>query len=272
MKFLIRDDDTCAFTDPEDLIKCYEGIWDRVPVNLSVTPFRIPGNFKTVPSSVLGQTSPIPLEKNQELVSFLKEKKRAGNICIGLHGYQHVKPHGLPEYVAGTNLLEKTKEAKQYLEATLDCSVTTFIPPNNGIAREGFIAVVRNGLNLINIPPLLRPSFRTIGPENVIHYLRFKYYSTFKKMRYPYVMHFNDHKEISYYSVTPSQRMSELLDGFEKCRRVNGIFIFSCHYHAFDRRLTSGERIRDTLNIFLEMTDKIPNVKYLTYDRLWSLP
>ena len=43
MKFLIRDDDTCAMTRPEELEACYREIWDEIPVGLSVTPFRIPG-------------------------------------------------------------------------------------------------------------------------------------------------------------------------------------------------------------------------------------
>ena len=39
MKFAIRDDDTSFFTRPEQLLRVYEGIWDRVPVSLSVVPF-----------------------------------------------------------------------------------------------------------------------------------------------------------------------------------------------------------------------------------------
>ncbi len=270
MKFLIRDDDTCAFTRPEELTRCYEGIWHKVPVNLSVTPFRIPGCFKTVPKSFFGQTAPIPLEENQELIAFLKEKQSSGRIHIALHGYNHAKPRGLPEYVGGTNLFEKTKAGKQYIEDVLDCEVTTFVPPNNGIAREGFQAIVGNGLHLINIPPLLRPGFRTVGPRNFIYYLRVKYYSILKKMRYPYVLHFNDHKEAEYYAVTPSQKLSALVDGFKKCVKTDGVFIFSCHYHAFDRRLVSGERIGDVLTIFLELVEKVPDIECLTYDQLWN--
>ncbi len=270
MKFLIRDDDTCAFTDPDRLIKCYEHIWDRIPINLSVTPFRIPGNSETVPKAFRGRMTPIPLEKNKELVCFLKEKQRMGNIYIAMHGYNHTKPRGLPEYVGGTDLFEKTKKGKNYLEEVLDCSINTFVPPNNGIARNGFEAIVRNGLNLINIPRLLRSRFRTIGFENIIKYLEVKYYFSIKKMRYPYVLCFSDHKEVEYYSVTPTQQIGALFDGFKKCRKVDGIFIFSVHYHAFDRRLKSGELIRDVLDIFLEIANKVPSVEYLTYDALWN--
>lgn len=39
MKFAIRDDDTSFFTQPEQLLRVYEGIWDRAPVSLSVVPF-----------------------------------------------------------------------------------------------------------------------------------------------------------------------------------------------------------------------------------------
>ena len=39
MKFAIRDDDTSFFTRPEQLLRVYQGIWDRAPVSLSVVPF-----------------------------------------------------------------------------------------------------------------------------------------------------------------------------------------------------------------------------------------
>lgn len=270
MKFLIRDDDTCAFTAPEKLVKCYAHIWDKVPVNLSVTPFRIPGNDKSVPKYFNGRAKPIPLENNSELVEFLKEKQRENKVHVAMHGYHHSKPKGLPEYVGETDLFEKTKEGKSYLEELLDCHISTFVPPNNALAREGFIATVENGLNLINIPSLIRPGRRPFHFENIPNFLKIKYYWYVKKMSYPHVLNFHDHKEISYFSVTPSQRMDTLIEAFEHRRKVNGVFIFSVHYHAFDRKLQTGETIRDVLMYFLDMTSKVKDMQYLNYYELWK--
>lgn len=270
MKFIVRDDDTCAFTTPEELNDCYESVWDKVPINLSVTPFRIPGNSHTVPSSYKGCMKPMALHENYELLSFLKEKYREGKLSFALHGYNHTKPKGLPEYVGETDLYNKTKKGKHYLEKVLGVSaIDTFVPPNNGIGKEGLEAVVGNGLNLVGIPPLLKLKYRMVRPENILKYVRVKYYMDIKKMALPFVLRFSDHSEVGYYSVTPSQTFQSLLHGFHECRKRDGVFIFAVHYHAFDKKLRSGERIRDVLQTFLEMANKVKGIRFSTYKQLW---
>jgi hypothetical protein len=37
--FIIRDDDTCFFTKPEDLEWAYKDIYDKYPITLAATPF-----------------------------------------------------------------------------------------------------------------------------------------------------------------------------------------------------------------------------------------
>lgn len=270
MKFLIRDDDTCAYTHPDNLVRCYAKIWERYPVGLAVTPFRIPGDFHTVPASHRGGTEPLPLADNGELVAFLKEQQSAGRVEILLHGYHHTKPRDLPEYVAETDLLRKTREGKKYLEDLLDCRIDTFVPPNNGIGREGLEAVAACGLNLVNIPPLLRPSRRPIRAVNLRYYFRIRYYRSSKHMRYPYVLRFADHAEVDYHSVTPNQHLEELLDAFVNCRRERGIFVAAVHYHAFGSRLHSGETVEQVLANLLDLADKSDDVTPSTFAGIWS--
>ncbi len=269
MRFLIRDDDTCAYTRPDDLVRCYASIWDHQPVGLAVTPFRIPGDFHTVPASHRGRTDPLPLEDNAELVAFLREQSAGGRIEILLHGYHHTKPRGLPEYVGETDLLRKTREGKAYLEGLLHCRIDTFVPPNNDIGREGLEAVAACGLNLVNVPPLLRPSRRRLRLENVPNYLKVRYYRTVKKMRYPHVLRFADHSEVSYYAVTPSQRLEDLVDGFVNCRRDRGVFVAAVHYHAFASRLLGGQTVGQALAILLDLADKDPDVTPSRFADLW---
>ena len=271
MKFLIRDDDTCSFTNPDELRKCYEHIWDMAPVNLSVTPFRIPGDSHTVPDAFKGTYQPLALHENSELLSFLKEGYRDGKFAFAMHGYHHTKPEGIPEYVAESDLYAKTRKGKAYLEEVLGLSkLDTFVPPNNGIGREGLTAIVENGFNLVGIPPLLKSKFRKIVPSYISKYFAVKYFTACKKMAPPYVLQFPDHLEVGYYAVTPSQNFQSLLHGFSECRKRDGIFIFAVHYHAFTKRLKSGEQISDVLRIFLEMAGKSKNCQFITYKELWS--
>ena len=101
---MIRDDDTCWFTRPEEIRACYEKIWDDMPVSLSVTPYRIPGNDKNLPKHLFGSMEILPLHENTELLQFLRQEIEAGRIDISMHGYHHLCYHGLPEYVGGDDL------------------------------------------------------------------------------------------------------------------------------------------------------------------------
>ena len=270
MKFLIRDDDTCAFTDPEDLKKCYNHIWNDIPVNLSVTPFRIPGAGQTVPAVYRGITRAIPLEENEELVKFLQEILSEGKICIAMHGNHHTKPYNLPEYIGETNLEQKTREGKRYLEKLLSCTIDTFVPPNNGIAKEGLSAIVKNQLNLIGIPSLVRNHYRPVRFVNFKKYLMIKYFKTIHDSYYPHILSVDGHKEVSYCSVTPSQNMAYILKCFEISRKFNGVFIFATHYHAFKKKLTSGEFIGDVLDQIIYKAKDLDNVQFCTYNQLWN--
>lgn len=270
MQFLIRDDDTCAFTKPDDLIRCYEGIWDQIPVGLSVTPFRVPGDNHTVPEAYRGVGNALPLAENGEIVAFLKELQTARKAEVLLHGYEHTLPRGLPEYIGGDDLTTKTAKGKVYLEELLDCRIDTFVPPNNGIMRKGMEAIIAADLNLVALPAMLRPSFRPVGPENVTNFLKVKYFQTVKGMVYPRVLAFRDHKEVAYHSITPSQTLAELIERFVKCRAANGVFVAAIHYHAFESRLGSGETLRQALDILLDRAAGIPGIEYPTFNELWT--
>jgi hypothetical protein len=269
VKFLIRDDDTCAFTAPEELEKCYDHIWNAIPINLSITPFRVPGRYRSVPREFYGREDPIPLAQNQELVAFLKENKRGKRVHIAMHGYHHTMSCGLPEYMGGKDLFAKTKKGKAYLEEVLGCLITTFVPPNNGIAREGFEAIVGNGLNMVNIPPFSPRGCRSFRFANIMNFSKVAYFRLIKKMQYPYVLCFPDHKEVSFYSITPDQHLDFLINGFKKCARVDGVFILAVHYHAFERRIKTGQKIADVVNLLVKMASRENHVQYLTWEELW---
>lgn len=270
MRFLIRDDDTCAFTSPEELVRCYRGIWDRIPVGLSVTPFRVPGNYHTVPESYRHITEPLALETNTEIVSFLKEHRASGKIEVLMHGYDHTLPRGLPEFIGASDLARKTLNGKTYLEDLLECRLDTFVPPNNGIMRAGMEAVIGAGLNLVAMPALLRPSFRPVRPENFLNFLQVKYYQVVKKMVFPEVLNFVDHKEVAYHSITPTQTLEVLLDDFARCQAVSGVFVAAIHYHAFQSRLKSGETLAQALDILLDRAAGVPGIRFCTFADLWA--
>ena len=212
----------------------------------------------------------MPLSENKDLTGFLKEMVATGKIDVALHGYHHDKESGMPEYVGGTNLLCKTSEGKVYLQEMLDYKINTFVPPHNGIGREGIKALVANKLNLVGIPSLVRSDYRDRNISHFIKYWILKYYQVIHRIPYPYVLSVSGHKEVAYCSVTPSQRMECIYQHFNKCMELDGVFIFATHYHAFNKRLKSGELIRDALVSILDKANSIDDVEFCTYRQLWD--
>ena len=73
MKVAIRDDDTCYFTAPETLERVYHDVWDRVPVCLATVPFAIGYERTGIPREHWHSGEAFPLERNAELVAYLRQ-------------------------------------------------------------------------------------------------------------------------------------------------------------------------------------------------------
>jgi hypothetical protein len=273
VKFLIRDDDPCAMTSPEELESCWAGIWDRIPIGFSVTPFRVPGNSETVPEEFRGDEEALPLEENREMVAYLRDLIRAGRAYIAMHGYNHTNPDGKPEYVAANDLGKKTLHGRRYLETLLGCEVRTFVPPNNAMGLEGFAAVAGAGMNIVNNQPYARmlgfPTSPTaaadvfLGARNALRRRlgRLSLYS---------VQSYSRFKQAPYQTIGPSTDLQALEEAFDACRQQDGIFILATHYHAFGRLLPGGERVGDTVVRFVDEALSLEGVEFATYDGVWN--
>ena len=285
MKFLIRDDDTCGFTNVEELEECYSEIWPGIPVCLSVTPFRIPGCSDVVPESYYGSTTPIPLAENSDIVSFLKEGLNKKIIDIALHGYHHIidlskqdyiridklDPRVIGrEYLFGNNLDIKTFLGKEYLERLLEYKINTFVPPGNSISKDGIKAIAKNKMNLINAKSFWRPGIRPFHIRNYfIAYEKFRWKMKNGNARYPFIINAETHQEIQYYLLYPNTDLNSLKAELDFCYSVNGVFILSTHYHAFHKKISSGETIKQALSEIINYISGRNGVEYIAYRELW---
>jgi len=295
VKFLIRDDDTCGFTKIEELKKCYENTWPEIPVCLSITPFRIPGPIPFprndsfgVPNNYLGSTKPIPLDNNRDLVSFLKEGLKNRWLDIALHGYHHlvknlrrfkkkfdsndIRKIGR-EYLYGNNLKEITQKGKLYLEEIFNYKINTFVPPGNAISKKGLQAIIEQKLNLIGVPSLGRRILKQ-RPFNAYNFINSYKYHTWKikfgyQAKYPFVLNFKSHKEIEYSLLYPSSNLNYLKKEIDFIDSVNGVFVLSTHYHAFKKKIASGETIEYAFHTIIDYILTKKSVEYITYRDLW---
>lgn len=269
MKFVIRDDDTCAVTTPRELIECYGEIWTQSPVSLSVIPFRIPGAYRFIPKEFYGSNEPLALATNADLVGFLKEGVAAGRLDIAIHGYHHAVYDGVPEYVSGQDLTRKTLHAKLYLSGLLGLPVRSFVPPHNSLGKEGFHAVIEAGLNLVHVPSLWSTKVR--GPSMLawLNMPRVYWHRRVRNRAYPHVLDFGNHGEIGYHTVGPGSDRRSLLEELDYCLDHDGVFVLATHYHAFDLRTRSGETVRATVYDLVNRAAARPGVNFVGINRIW---
>ena len=273
LKFLIRDDDACALTHPEEIERCYGRLWDEIPIGLSITPFRVPDKPGFgMPEALTDLDEPHALGENEEMVAFLREQITAGRIFVALHGYHHARVLGQPEYVGGDDLIRKTREGRSYLEELLGCPVTTFVPPNNSVSESGLAAVVGAGLNLVNNQTYPFPFLKAAGHSPRINQaldlqyrirIRLGLLSSFNKRRYV------GFQQAPYKTLGPSQSLVDIEASLDHCRKQKGTFILATHYHAFEHRLKSGETVGDGLLRLIDFAHSAQDTQFIRYDELW---
>ena len=271
MKVIIRDDDTCALTRVEQLEQSYKQILGQIPICLSVTPFRIPGAYFDVKSSL--RNKQMPLENNPELVSFLKESIGNGDLDIAMHGYTHIYyENGVPEYNNNNDsgLKEKTSNGRAYLENLLGCTINTFVPPSNMISKAGIEALEDNKMNLVGSPSLWKMEGRPFNTMNFYYAAkRFLWKRKTGQRRYPFVIDLQSHKEIEYFVLYPGTDISKLKEDIDFCHSVDGVFVLSMHYHEFKEKVKSGETIEHALYDVINYMSKEDNPEYIKYSELW---
>ena len=261
IKFMIRDDDTCFFTKPEDIESIYGRFWDKIPVSLSIVPFHGCTRSGVLPEKYWQGEELFPLEKNLELVSFLKEKIKNNRISAMLHGYNHKNSDLGYEFQVPIDLTDKVKEGKQYLESILGTSITTFVPPHNSLSRKGYLSVINNRLNILGVFSFLHihPVWEKSNIQNACKYHFFKLgksLSSGEQVKYPFLVNYPTHSELECYSLIPGTTLDSLKKGFEFVRNYNGVFCLTTHYWEIQ-----GETLR-TLESFLTYVMQIPNVKF----------
>lgn len=261
-------------TSPDELEACYAGIWDEIPICLSVTPFRVSWPTDSASDEVQpgDGAAPVALEENPELVEFLKDGIARGRLHVALHGYHHETPGGQPEYVAGADLRRKTLHGKQYLETLLSCRVSTFVPPNNGLSKEGYAAVIGARLNVVNRQNHSRMNLRALDPHALLELavtLRYSLHGRLGRKDSYRIRSYPRYKLAPYFTISPSVSLPDLQQHLRACPRKDGVFVLATHYHAFERKLKSGESIAAGVFALVDEARRIQGTEFVTYDELW---
>jgi len=267
MKIILRDDDTCYFTKPEELERAFGKVWDFAPVSLALIPFIWSGlkpilSFENHPQEKSEKF--FPVGENKELVEFLRKLLKEKKICLMLHGYSHKYYNHQyyiegAEFVAGENLYQKVKEGKQYLEKLFETKITTFVPPSNVLSEEGWKAVTENGLNISGIPNFLHFS-RLKHPDYWIPFLKKIWFKSQTGYTYPYPMNLGKHQEIPYLSLSEKSPFWKIKKALMAVYKKNGVFCLATHYWTLIRSQGSKKLFDE----FIKETKKLPKTEFLT--------
>lgn len=268
--FAIRDDDTNYFTRPEDLESCYGKIWEVCPVSLSVVPFHACTKSGAVPKKYWSGSEMFALEKNKDLVAFLRDGISRGRIHITLHGYHHRdEPDGY-EFDTGSDLERKVLEGKTYLEQLFDQEIRIFVPPHNTLSRAGYKAVLKAGMDISGIQTF-RPSFRGWGLRLAALGIKRRISRSISGNTDARFITFPDgHRELPYHCLTPGTTLQKLIQNFNQVRRKSGVFCLATHYWEFDKAMENGSgTLRTVLDAFWNhVVNSRQNVAFVTLSEL----
>lgn len=269
MKLAIRDDDTCYFTRPESLERVYGDIWPDVPVCLATVPFAIGYERAGIPREHWHSGESFPLERNTELMPYLKELLAGGRATIALHGYTHQDYPGGYEFQAAPDLERRVADGLRYLRHLLAADISVFVPPHNALSKRGLSAVGRARLNILGSFLSFRPSLRPWDlrtPANWWRVARFRA-KTRRSRRdafvYPHVLRYADHAEFGCHTLIPGTTFEQLRDGFEEARRAGGDFCVATHYWEVDAPMKA------TLRRLLDHAGRYADVRFVKAEALF---
>jgi predicted deacetylase len=245
MKFAIRDDDTCYFTDPADLERVYHDVWDRVPVCLATVPFAIGYERAGIPREHWHDGEAFALERNSALTAFLKSLIGRGRATIALHGYTHQDyPDGF-EFQSAPDPERRVEHGLRYLRDTLGATLSIFVPPHNAMSKRGLAAVGSAGLNILGSFLSFRPSMRPWDHMTPANWLRISQFrrSTGRaktdRLIYPHVLRYANHAEFGCHSLIPGTTLTELTNAFDAAKNAGGDFCLATHYWEVDAAMKS---------------------------------
>ncbi len=255
MKFLIRDDDICFFTKPEELENSWGWLWQLGQGGV---------NFAVIPFIGLWEKRLYPVGENKDLVEYLKGKIKEKKAEILLHGYSHLLMGRRFEFESQDEkeLSHRVREGREYLERIFQTEVKVFVPPNNALSRAGLKAVSENKmaiLSAISLSPLKRePNIKNLSFFLKRKLFSYKYRDILQgKFLYPYLANFSSHRQLDCFSLLPERANLENLIKFsEIVKKYKGILCLATHYWEIDNSL------KKVIRALVEHLLKDPEVEF----------
>jgi hypothetical protein len=261
MYFCIRDDDTSFFTGADELERAYGEITKYGPVSLAIIPFCKAGTSKGIPEKFKRRWSIHALHDNRELVEYLRDGIATGRYEAMLHGYHHDEEDRLFEFIGADDLPRRVRDGRKYLEDLLGAPIRVFVPPRNGIGRQGLQAIAAEGLHLGGVAGV-RSGWDPLSRSTWANWWRLRSWRLRGGFGTPWILNLDDHREISGNAVTPSSNLQENEARFDCARRLGGVFCLATHYWELDVpcKAPNTGTVREQLQRLIDRAKSDPQV------------
>jgi len=262
MKYIIRDDDTSYWTTADELEEKYGDLFKcGLKLSLAVIPFSVRsynfGNESLFYQDIDGRD----IAENKDVCNYIKEKIKADNIEIMLHGYSHQyylnsngrmlpatleniseikNNNGVPSFIGefGYNNAEHAslmREGREHLESIFNTSIKVFVPPSNQVSRTCASALDLNSLNLSGI--VTKDLNRNFSVKTIISYYRRIYNKLLHSKNCALPLSYKNHRELSALSVTPVSGFDRLRPTLELAIKAHEPIQLATHYWELDEDL-----------------------------------
>lgn len=232
MKIVLRDDDTCFYTDPEELECAFQGL-SNIPISLSLIPYAAyehAGTFPYVKKHQIAEYADIL--GNQSLVEYLTNQVQQLRFELMLHGIHHEYRKNSKNqwetemrYNSEKEIFDGVLSGKKHLEQAFGVNISTFIGPSNDISSACVKTIDNLGLHTNYI--INKKFDRPLSVDNVFNYAKCNIFYLLTGERYAGVLSYKNHKEICSFEF---KEFSQMISIYQICNKYNYPLVIYTHY------------------------------------------
>jgi hypothetical protein len=136
-----------------------------------------------------------------------------------------------------------------------------FVPPGNGIRRQGLQAIASEGLHLAGATGV-RSGWSPFSQATWATWWRLRKWRSGGGRGIPWVLDMGDHREIPGNAVTPTSSLQENEARFDCARQLGGVFCAATHYWELDTPCIqpNSRTVGEQLQRLVELAKSDPQV------------
>ena len=264
LRFVLRDDDTSFFTQPDHLEAAYRMVPREVPVSLAVIPFDVPSFNRGNKETFVQAQRPEAVSANTALVDYIREK--GSRFHVMLHGFNHLYSRQHDRWVGefeeiGFGAARRAIElGARELETAFRRQISEFVPPSNAISLGAARA-------------LGAAEFLLMGTLNRWRHLRapanWRQLARLRKAPRFFVRRFTTHAEIPCRVLTPLASLQQLKHEMDACAGFQGTFVLGTHYWEFSETCRENLRsVGDNLSELIDYAARRHGANFISADRI----